>query len=334
MDDELIKELSEVIQSSQINFLIGAGASTPYLPLLGNIEKALNKAKNNADREKHYKTYFKNIMLPNKKILREDLSGDKNYQQTSNSYKNFLLALSNLILKRKTTILSKQVNLFTTNIDIFLETVLEELQIEYNDGFTAKFQPTFGIENFKKSLYQRSLHFEHISELPVFNVIKMHGSLSWRKDKSNSKIIFSRMLNHIDKNIESKTSASFLRSYKRILIVNPEERKHIESVLNVYYSELLRMYSSELEKENALLIVIGFSMSDKHIKEITLRAANSNPTLRVIICCSKKSAKTMMKKMETIKYPNIQIFSTDKITSEYTLDYLTKEVLERVTLEY
>jgi len=39
MDEKRIQELLEIIQSSNINFLFGAGISTPFLPLLGDIEK-------------------------------------------------------------------------------------------------------------------------------------------------------------------------------------------------------------------------------------------------------------------------------------------------------
>ena len=131
----------------------------------------------------------------------------------------------------------------------------------------------------------------------------------------------------------SKTGKEFNLGYKKILVVNPEERKHLESVLNVYYSELLRMYSSELEKENALLFVIGFSMNDRHIKEITLRAAKSNPTLRIFICCSKGEKTNLNKNLETNNYKNIQILVPDDSSTYYTLNYFTENILDKVTLK-
>jgi len=330
MDEKGMKELSEVIQSSNINFLLGAGVSTPFLPLLGNIEQALNNATNDSAREEQYKKYFKEVMLPNKKIISDDLSTDSNFTETKNAYKNFFQALCELILQRKSTILSKQVNLFTTNIDVLMETVLEELQIEYNDGFSGKFNPTFSLANYKKSIHQRSLHFEHISEIPVFNIIKLHGSLTWKYGESNENIVFSHALDHFDEMLLKKTGDTFIPEYRKILVVNPEEAKHLESVLNVYYSELLRMYSSELEKENATLFTVGFSMEDKHIREITLRAAKSNPTLRIFICCSKNSEDEMAKKMELTQHPNIQILTPENNPDKYTLDYLTENILKKL----
>ena len=40
---------------------------------------------------------------------------------------------------------------------------------------------------------------------------------------------------------------------------------------------------SNLEKENTLLFVAGFSFADEHIADITRRAANTNPTLHVVV---------------------------------------------------
>lgn len=328
-----MQELSEVIQSSNINFLLGAGVSAPFLPLLGNIEQALNTATDDNVREEQYKKYFNEVMLPNRQIISNALFSDSNYKETKNAYEKFFRALSELILQRKTTILSKQINLFTTNIDILMETVLEELQIEYNDGFSGKFHPAFSLANYKKSIYQRSLHFEHISEIAVFNIIKLHGSLTWKYNELSKKIIFSHTLDHFNESLASKTGNDFITDYRKILVVNPEEAKHLESVLNVYYSELLRMYSSELEKENATLFTVGFSMEDKHIKEITLRAAKSNPTLRILICCSENSKDTMAEKMELDQHPNIQILTPESDSDKYTLDYLTENILRKVILK-
>lgn len=80
MEDKIIQEISEVVQSSNINFLFGAGSSCPFFPPLGNIEQELNKAKTTADREKQLKEYFTKVMLPNKDILSKDLSGNTNYK--------------------------------------------------------------------------------------------------------------------------------------------------------------------------------------------------------------------------------------------------------------
>src|SRR6202012_3970782 len=91
-------------------------------------------------------------------------------------------------------------NLFTTNIDIFLDKSLEDLNLEYNDGFNGRFRPAFSLTNFKKSHYKRSLHFDNTSEIPVFNLLKLHGSLSWEiagTDPGDKAVVFSPLLAHV-----------------------------------------------------------------------------------------------------------------------------------------
>lgn len=38
-----------------------------------------------------------------------------------------------------------------------------------------------------------------------------------------------------------------------------------------------------MERENSLLFVMGFSFADEHIAQITKRAADTNPTLQVVV---------------------------------------------------
>src|SRR5258708_3393899 len=79
------------------------------------------------------------------------------------------------------------------------------------------------------------------------------------------------------------TVLGFLEAYDRLAIVNPTKAKFMQTILNQTHYELLRIYSNELEKENTVLVVAGFSFADEHIREITLRAANSNPTLLIYV---------------------------------------------------
>jgi hypothetical protein len=330
MDNRKLKELAEVIQSSNINFLLGAGASRPYLPLLGDIESRLNAAKSKDEKIEYYKKYFKEVMLPNKKVLDNSTRRNANLKQTIGAYQEFFGTLSEMLIQRKSTILSKQVNVFTTNIDILIESAIENLQLMYNDGFLGRFQPIFSLANFRKSIMQRSLHFEHITESPMFNIIKMHGSLTWINKKDSDELTFSYTLEHLKDELLHKSGSEFEIEYKNILVVNPQESKHLESVLNFYYSELLRMYSSELEKENCSIFAIGFSFEDQHIREITLRAAKSNPTLRVFVCCSQKSKSEMIDKLQISNNDNIQILVRPEKDKMFTLEYMTKEILKKV----
>lgn len=369
-NDIVIAELKEIIQSANINFLLGSGVSKPFLPTLLNIEKDINKAVEDNDLDAQvtgYKEYLEKIMLPNKKIVSGKFSAEvykdkkgtviKNakgkerseaidFQDTKDSYINFFKIFTKLILERKTTILSKQINIFTTNIDVFLETILEEIQLDYNDGFFGRLKPTFSLANFNKSIFQRSLHFDHKSEIPIFNIFKLHGSLTWKyKDAKNNKIILSTEIEQIQDDLNNKTGDEFIKEYKKnILVVNPENAKFSETVLNKYYYELLRFYSNELEKENSVLFVIGFSMEDQHIREITQRVAKSNPTLKIFIFLYSKNIEIgkivknnkqiMEEKMEIEKFQNITIVAPEYEKEEdkynYDLETITDSIFGKI----
>jgi hypothetical protein len=95
--------------------------------------------------------------------------------------------------------------------------------------------------------------------------------------------------------------------------VNPTKEKFKETVMGVTFYELLRMYSGQLEKENSVLFVLGFSMADEHIREITKRAANSNPTLKIyLFCYSDGLTKTNFEEwFSDSRYQNIEIVVPD-----------------------
>ena len=321
-----IGELKNVLQDCNINFLIGAGLSSPYLALLGDVEGQLRKMSEKLEQEDIsedkeiilrsmlYKNFFEKAICGNIGILSDNNDGN----EVLNNYKEFLRIINTILLKRRSTILNKQVNIFTTNFDIFLEKALERLGLEYNDGFSGRFRPQFDLSNFKKSVFKRTLHYDNTYELPTFNLIKLHGSVTWKRE--GGKIIFDKELDLLKEvakseaysNIKSvdtvkcldcliskvdrekadiEISKKFISEYDNISIVNPTKEKFKETILNKNYYELLRIYSTELEKENTVLFVMGFSFSDEHIREVTIRVANSNPTLKIYIFAYDDKAK-------------------------------------------
>ena len=332
-----LKEMTEIIQSSHLNFLIGSGLSVPYLPTLNDIEVRLCKEKDEAKRIKIYKEYFEKTMLPNKAII--DGSADRNeganFKLTYDSYRKFFEIFSFILLKRKSTILSKQANVFTTNMDVLMEIVLEECNLNYNDGFIGQINAVFGISNFKKSVLKRSLHFDNVSEIPIFNLIKLHGSLTWKKEED--KIVFSK-LEHFDKSLMGKDGDVFKKEYSKILIVNPYLEKFEKTVLDVTYYELLRMFSSELEKENAVLFVMGFSFADEHIREIVVRSVNSNPTLKVYVFCYDGKELGQLEKnicFGELRYSNVEIIAPedDQPENRYTLKKMNENIFSNIILK-
>jgi len=316
-----ISKLRTYIQSANINFLFGSGLSKPYLDTLGDIEKWLTVLSNNKIDDKVktvietsiYQEYFTKVIFPN-----HTDSNQTDYDTVIENYKNFFTIWNDIFNKRANKLLSKQLNIYTTNVDTLIEKAVEQTKVEFNNGFNGTIKQVFDEGNFQKSYNKTSLHFQNTFEIPVFNLLKMHGSINWKED--NNEIINDYLLSQIQsiyetlKKIDNKyfvdcvelskmqteanklikdTSNSsidfstlystFLESYKKLIIVNPTKHKFSETVMDLHFYELMRMYSNSLEKENSVLFVMGFSFADEHIREITLRAANTNPTLLVVI---------------------------------------------------
>ncbi|MDK2065509.1 SIR2 family protein [Aliarcobacter butzleri] len=346
--------LIDRIQDSNINFLFGSGMSAGYLEILGNIENLLTELDKEVFAEQKQKDlirasilnkYFEGVIEKNLNILNETTT-DSYLLSTLNSYKTFFKTLNQLILLRRNKLLSKQVNIFTTNIDVFLEKAIEEVGLEGNDGFGKGFKPKYDLSNFKKSIFQKSLHFDNSSEIPVFNILKIHGSSTWKRENQN--IYFDSTLNQIEKvkvtpkndlldvltkdtetnkkddltsliaklptsTIDETKFSSFLEEYDKLSIVNPTKGKFQQTVLDQKYYDLLRIYANELERENTLLFVMGFSFADEHIRDLTIRVANSNPTLMIYIFARSSNSKNKLEKIldieNNVKNKNIVIVS-------------------------
>ena len=224
--------------------------------------------------------------------------------------------------KRNNRLVNKQVNLFTTNVDTLVERAALGHGVEINDGFQGSLEQLFDAGNFQKTISKTSLHFQNVSDIPVFNLMKIHGSINWREDdmliKNDPRLLLVQSVETQLKKMDPslfidtiKTSASggivdktmdeliaaasglgvsdvdiykpFLEQYSKLIMINPTKRKFRDSVIDHHFYELMRQFSNNLEKENTLLFVMGFSFADEHLADITRRAANTNPTLHVII---------------------------------------------------
>ena len=98
------------------------------------------------------------------------------------------------------------------------------------------------------------------------------------------------------------------------------------------YYELLRMFSNNIDKENAVLFVFGFSFADEHIREIVNRAVKSNPTLLVVIFAFNEEAESQIKKnlkMESSEIRNIVFVQRIKEELNKEEDKKEKEFKEK-----
>lgn len=322
-----IETIKYYIQSANINFLYGSGLSLPYLAVLGNIEKWLTELNEerikNGEQPKYtivevsiLKQYFESVMYPNVAPTGAE------YDATKAEYQRFLHIWNELINKRSNRLVGKQVNLFTTNVDILMERAASGYGVELNDGFQGSIEQLYDAGNFQKTVSKTSLHFQNVSDVPVFNLIKIHGSINWKDENDQVKndiglptvMAVKNALdainadnfisttktdatgNKVEKTLTEMVSEAdakhmanvdvfnpFFEQYRKLVMINPTKRKFKESVIDHHFYELMRQYSNNLEKENTLLFVSGFSFADEHIADITRRAANTNPTLHVVV---------------------------------------------------
>ncbi len=332
MKEIALNELKEIIQSGHINLLIGlnlligSGCSREYLMTLGNIENEMN---NDTTKDDAQKKYYE-LILKSKAVLDESRESDKDeaeqLKKTKENYDSFLGFWAKTISNRSLHIVNKQVNVFTTNFDMFMEDSCERLGIPYNDGFSGQINPTFNVANFNKIQRYKSLQFDNISDIPLFNIIKLHGSISWQT--KDEKIVYSNG-SHIPDDLGNKSPIDFKEGYKKIAVINPNAEKHLETVLNTNYAAMLRKFTLELEKENTVLIIVGFSLKDKHIKNLLYGVMKSNPTL-VVVYFSYSQYDEEKDELEEKKNPNLYVISEKSnceklnFSFEKTTTYLSK----------
>lgn len=393
-----IDQIKNIIQSAHLNFLIGSGVSRPYLNTLGGVETWLTELTNNPSEDEVkdliakcsiVNEYLTGVIAPNLEETKTELEKiyenwedyelghaeaepDEqqqraiNYHNTKSTYQDFLTLLHSLLACRNTNLHGKTVNLFTTNIDMLVESSANGLGVEFNDGFTGRKPAVFAESNFSKQATKVGVHLLKSSEIPTINYIKLHGSINWAKADNDSVIADDALKNvqaikttfesvnqyfisiskvekeykETDEDKRQKSFVDFLRTeisydlekkeeihdaltqawqeYRKIIMINPTKQKFRETVMDLPFYELMRLYSNALERNNSILFVAGFSFADEHLTKITLRAAASNPTLAIIVFAYSEDSKTEIlrsfSKQGTIANNNIFVLTPSEFT--------------------
>lgn len=384
--------LRTIVESTHLNFLIGAGTSSSYFAALGNIEDALaGVAEADVDeparllvRASIQAYFFEKVLAPNAEIIERDGSAEAVLM----SYATFVRTLNRILLRRHSTLLSKQVNIFTTNVDMLFEVAMEELGIDFSDGFSGKIRPKFDLGDFGTLCFRSGSRYENRFEVPVFNLVKIHGSATWKQQERADRktdIFFDhgltlvgevgealkgakrhllsvlvapqpkregptirpigdlieeaeKYLEHIeptDGNGETSSTpkevSDFSSAYDKLGIVNPDKRKFATTVLNETYYELIRRFANELEKENSVLFVHGFSFRDEHLRDLVLRAARTNPTLQVVVFCYSREGLSDYEKLipdTEVKNGNVLFVTPDEPSEGETERKISLDILD------
>jgi hypothetical protein len=277
------KMLARSFKSGNVNFLVGSGASMPAIPIAGPVETAVtdlfNANKDDAARAKLY-----DFLAPIQRATNSLIAGiaDANNEITLKRYQSFLSLVERILFERRQTLLPTQARVFSTNYDLFVEQASTNVpDLRLNDGFSRvpslKQRAEYAPRTFFDLTSNTGNLYDYRVEVPCINLVKLHGSLSWKKDGED--VVFDvceRPLLPSD-----KSEADIKQFVDGFAVVLPEATKFRRMMERVYY-ELLRIYANELDRANTLLLTFGFSFGDRHIFDITKHALK-NPTLRLVI---------------------------------------------------
>lgn len=318
----------EKLYGKNINFLIGSGASFGVIPTLSSnyvdliygdltIEEVLEKNKTDEDLQNIVYLYYYHEILKKGylEISEESTELKEKYEEVFKNYQKLLENLINL-LQRESYQKEKRINIFTTNYDLFFEKVADSLvgkyEFYFNDGSSGNITKKLSMKNYHKKIYHTGIFDNFDREIPIINLFKLHGSVSWKcvNDKNNKpyeiKVEYFETEGNYPKNLIEKVSNEEIENaketiknnedlknkikkvknelFEKFVLIFPEKNKFKNTLYQEFYYQNLRQLSYELEKQNSILIVFGFSFADEHIAEIVKRACN-NPTLNIYIFC-------------------------------------------------
>ncbi|MGB2578709.1 hypothetical protein AAIR98_000628 [Elusimicrobium simillimum] len=278
------------LQSCNINFLLGAGCSVKAIPYNSETEKKLTellKNENQEEAQKQQYAFLKDIISVNEELYKGKIADTT--KEVLGHYKSFINVVNRVLFERKTNIMHKQANIFSTNYDLFIEQAAAELgDIYLNDGFhrntSLKKEYIFSNKEFFNYTCHSGSFFDFKVDIPSINLIKLHGSLSWRlipDNNGDNKIIFSTDFKTLSP--EEQDNIERIKEFNsQVSVVFPDTIKYQDTVLNHNYYDLIRIFSHELEKENTVLFICGFGFNDTHLEEV-LKRALGNPTLHVFL---------------------------------------------------
>ncbi len=200
-------------------------------------------------------------------ITPEESEQAKKIRNKLQLYKDFY---QKIVLRNKDL---ARVNIFTTNSDLFSEKALDDLNINYNNGFGGGLERVFNPARFRYTFSQKiDANLEKFE--PLENMVylyKLHGSISWIEKEGNS--LF---------NIQEIAVKGGEERPEKSVLIYPTPLKQGQS-LGLPYADLIREFQTKLCQSNSVLFVIGYSFSDEHINNIIYQSLTSNASLSIVI---------------------------------------------------
>jgi hypothetical protein len=188
----------EDIYDSNVNFLIGSGASYGLFPTLAlrikdeaevaqTIETLSTRFEKAKDTQRHallFMHYYRNCIRPVCEFTLEAANSEEQKKVVAN-YRQLLETLIKMLDRRRP--MERRCNIFTTNYDglfpFVADRMIQEGAVDFciNDGTRGFSRKILHARNFNTFLCQAGVFDQHRSSVPQINLIQLHGSAYWRK---------------------------------------------------------------------------------------------------------------------------------------------------------
>lgn len=201
-----------------------------------------------------------------KKIL-QLIKENTNYSYDSKELKHGTLLnfLSNLSGKD-----GNKFSVITTNYDVLIEEAAAANNFVIFDGFNFTPLPKFDSNIFEWNLVKevQNINTREVEyKDKTFNLVKIHGSLTWEKQD--------------DGTILRKDKDSITDTDKMVMVF-PSSDKYAQSYQEPYF-ELFTKFQDLIKRPNTLLISSGFSFADVHISKMVTQALKNNTSLKLLV---------------------------------------------------
>lgn len=201
-----------------------------------------------------------------KKIL-ELIKENTNYSYDSKelNHGKLLNFLSSLSVKD-----GNKFSVITTNYDVLIEEAAADNNFLIFDGFNFTPRPKFDSNMFEWNLVKevQNINTREVEyKEKTFNLVKIHGSLTWEKQD--------------DGTILRKEKDS-IRDTDKMVMVFPSSDKFAQSYQEPYF-ELFTKFQDLIKRPNTLLISSGFSFADAHISKMVTQALKNNTSLKLLV---------------------------------------------------
>ena len=196
VDQYFLSDLRKTLESTNINFLLGAGCSMPAFRTLGNLEELRVELERNEDNlgGKHNVIYrlieaeidrrfFMGSIYRNVEYVTGGKKGsEEDIQQTRAAYKEFCTKAIQTVANRESVDKPKQVTFFTSNYDLCMDLALDEAEIPTNSAYRGRFARVVTQQTFGNRIFSNGIGLGYRTEIPSANLVKIHGCASWRDD--------------------------------------------------------------------------------------------------------------------------------------------------------